>query len=78
MKRFNKEFKESQREVINDLFVRVINRRRNGKDYTIHMVVNWIYDRNKNEELDREMAALLTERGVIIPDDAYEAEEVMA
>ncbi|MCF2498345.1 hypothetical protein [Dyadobacter chenhuakuii] len=59
--RFSKEYKRSKTDCINTIFSRLINRRHNGKDFTIHMITNWIYGRNENEVLDDVFENLMLE-----------------
>lgn len=52
IKRFTDSYKRSKTAHINTIFSRLINRRHNGKDFTVYMITNWMYGRNENHILD--------------------------
>ena len=61
IERFSQDYKKSKTEYINMMFSRLLNRRHNGKDFTVHMITNWIYSKNDNPVLDDVFENLMLE-----------------
>jgi len=59
VERFTPEYKRSKTEYINTIFSRLIYTKHNGKDFTVHMVTNWMYGRNENSALDEVFETLM-------------------
>lgn len=63
--RFTPEYKKSKTDYINTIFSMLIDKRNNGKDYTVFMITNWMHGRNENAALDDVFEALMRERDPI-------------
>ena len=75
-KRFTSEFKRSKSYLANKLLIKVLDKQYRGKNVTIYVVQNWIYNRTPNELLEKAFEELLMEVEPEALEDAFEPTEM--